>query len=109
MRLKIWSIASLGRAFRYLRHALNMKLAAEGLDHNGRIEPRRSVSETEWQHKQRRVNLGFATGGRYDLQRTPPPEPDPDIEGGLPETLPEGIVDPLSLAVAASRALEESG
>jgi len=87
----------------------DVKLAAEGLDHNGRIEPRRYVAETEWQHRQRTVHLGFAEGGRYDLQRNPPPEPDPDIEGGLPETLPEGIVDPLSFAVAASRAVEESG
>jgi hypothetical protein len=43
------------------------------------------------------------------LERTPPLEPDPDIEGGSPETLPEGTVDPLSLAVAASRALAENG
>jgi len=90
-------------------YGLNMKLAADGLDRSGRIEPLRYVSETEWRSKQRRVDLGFSEGGRYDLQRTPPPEPDPDIEGGLPETLPEGTVDPLSLAVAASRALEENG
>ncbi len=90
-------------------YALDMKLAAEGLDHNGHIEPRRYISDTGWQRKQRRVDLDFAAGGHYDLQRTPPPEPDPDIEGGLPETLPDGIVDPLSLAVAASRALEETG
>ncbi|WP_119303697.1 DUF3108 domain-containing protein [Dongia deserti] len=87
----------------------DMKLAAEGLDQNGRIEPRRYVAETDWQSNQRTVHLGFAEGGRYDLQQTPPPEPDPDIEGGLPETLPDGIVDPLSLAVAASRTLKENG
>jgi hypothetical protein len=85
------------------------KLAAEGLDRNGRIEPQRYDVESNWQGNQRTVQLGFAEEGRYDLQRTPPPEPDPDIEGGLPETLPEGIVDPLSLAVAASRVLEENG
>src|SRR5262245_61502291 len=39
----------------------------------------------------------------------PPPEPDPDIEGSLPERLPAGTVDPLSLAVAASRPWRESG
>ena len=90
-------------------YGLEMKLAADGLDRSGRIEPLRYISETEWRSKQRKVDLGFAEGGRYDLQRIPPPEPDPDIEGGLPETLPEGTVDPLSLAVAASRALEENG
>lgn len=92
-----------------LLYALDMKLAAEGLDHDGRIEPRRYVADTEWQRRQRTVQLGFAEGGRYDLQQDPPPDPDPDIEGGLPEALPEGIVDPLSFAVAASRALEQNG
>lgn len=90
-------------------YALDMRLAAEGLDRNGRIEPRRYVSETEWKSRQRRTDLGFAEAGRYDLRRTPPPEPDPDIIGDLPETLPDGTLDPLSLAVAASRALERSG
>ena len=90
-------------------YAWNVKLAAEGLDHNGRVEPRRYVVKSEWQRKPRTVHLSFAEEGRYDIQRTPPPEPDPDIDGGLPETLPEGIVDPLSLAVAASRALQENG
>jgi hypothetical protein len=85
------------------------KLAAEGLDRNGRIEPQRYDVESNWQGNQRTVQLGFAEGGRYDLERTPPPEPDPDIEGSLPETLPDGIVDPLSLAVAASRALQHNG
>lgn len=85
------------------------KLAAEGLDRNGRIEPQRYDVQSNWQGNQRTVQLGFAEEGRYDLQRTPPPEPDPDVEGGLPETLPDGIVDPLSLAVVASRALEENG
>ncbi|HKP24731.1 MAG TPA: DUF3108 domain-containing protein [Dongiaceae bacterium] len=87
----------------------DVKLAAEGLEHNDRIEPLRYVTDSAWQGTRRTVDLGFAGDGRYALLRTPPPEPDPDIEGGLPETLPEGTVDPLSLAVAASRALAESG
>jgi hypothetical protein len=87
----------------------DVKLAAEGLDRSGRIEPLRYVAETNWQSKQRTVQLGFAGGGRYELQQDPPPEPDPDIEGALPETLPEGTVDPLTFAIAASRALEENG
>jgi hypothetical protein len=85
------------------------KLAAEGLDRNGRIEPQRYDVESNWQGNPRTVHLGFAEGGRYDLERTPPPEPDLDIEGALPDSLPEGIVDPLSLAVAASRALQQNG
>jgi Protein of unknown function (DUF3108) len=85
------------------------RLAAEGLDRNGRIEPQRYDVKSNWQGNPRTVQLGFAEGGRYELQRTPPPEPDPDIEGALPESLPEGIVDPLSLAVAASRALQQTG
>jgi len=85
------------------------RLAAEGLDRNGRIEPQRYDVDSNWQGNQRTVQLGFAEGGRYDLRQTPPPEPDPDIEGALPDSLPQGIVDPLSLALAASRALEESG
>ena len=85
------------------------RLAAEGLDRNGRIEPQRYDVDSNWQGNQRTVQLGFAAGGRYDLRQTPPPEPDPDIEGALPDSLPQGIVDPLSLALAASRALEESG
>jgi hypothetical protein len=92
-----------------LLYRWDMKLSAEGLDDNGRIEPRRYAAETDWQRNARTVDLRFAEGGRYDLQQDPPPEPDPDIEGGLPEALPEGTVDPLSLAVAASRALAESG
>ena len=85
------------------------RLAAEGLDRNGRIAPQRYDAVSNWQGNLRTVQLGFAEGGRYDLQQTPAPEPDPDIEGALPESLPEGIVDPLSLAVAASRALQENG
>jgi hypothetical protein len=86
-----------------------VKAAAEGLDRNGRIEPQRYLVDSNWQSNQRTVDLGFGEGGRYALQRTPPPEPDPDIEGELPDSLPEGTVDPLSLAVAASRALQQNG
>jgi hypothetical protein len=85
------------------------KLAAEGSDRNGRIEARHYAIDSNWQGNRRTVDLGFAGDGRYELRRTPPPEPDPDIEGGLPETLPEGTLDPLSLAVAASRVLMETG
>ena len=84
-------------------------LVAEGVDRNGRIAPNRYVTESAWQGKQRRLQLGFREDGRYDLQQTPPPEPDPDIEGALPETLPAGTVDPLSFAIAASRALQATG
>ena len=90
-------------------YAWDVKLAAEGLERNDRIEPLRYVTDSAWQGTRRTVDLGFVEDGRYALERTPPPEPDPDIEGGLPETLPEGTVDPLSLAVAASRALAETG
>ncbi|NJM91799.1 MAG: DUF3108 domain-containing protein [Rhodospirillaceae bacterium] len=90
-------------------YAWQTRLAAEGLDRNGRIEPRRYDVESNWQGNLRTVQLGFAGEGRYDLQQAPPPEPDPDIEGELPEWLPDGIVDPLSLAIAASRALERNG
>jgi Protein of unknown function (DUF3108) len=90
-------------------YAWQTRLAAEGLDRDGRIEPRRYDVESNWQGNQRTVQLGFAGEGRYDLQQTPPPEPDPDIEGALPDQLPEGTVDPLSLAIAASRALQQNG
>jgi hypothetical protein len=85
------------------------KLTAEGVDRNGRLEPRRYIAETDWQSNSRTLHLGFGENGRYELRQDPPPEPDPDIEGGLPEALPDGTVDPLSFALAASRALEENG
>jgi hypothetical protein len=90
-------------------YAWNLKLAAEGLDRNGRIEPQLYRAETQWKSRQRKIALGFSESGRYDLNQEPPPEPDPDIEGELPESLPQGTVDPLSFAIAASRALAESG
>lgn len=87
----------------------NMNLAAEGVDSEGRMASRRYQAESQWQSRQRRVDLGFAPDGRYDLRQEPPPEPDPDIEGGLPESLPENTVDPLTFAIAATRALQETG
>ena len=85
------------------------RLAAEGLDRDGRIEPQFYEIESIWQNDLRTVQLSFEEDGRYGLERTPPPEPDPDIEGNLPDTLPANVVDPLSLALAASRSLEENG
>jgi hypothetical protein len=90
-------------------YAWDVRLAAEGNDEAGRIAPRRYEVESAWQSEQRRLELGFAAEGRYELQRDPPPEPDPDVDSRLPETLPPGIVDPLSLALAASRSLAENG
>jgi hypothetical protein len=90
-------------------YTFDLNLVAEGLDRDGRIAPSRYVAATQWQNRQRKTVLDFGKGGRYALQQDPPPEPDPDIEGELPESLPEGTVDPLSLAVAASRALEQTG
>jgi hypothetical protein len=90
-------------------YAWTTKLSAEGLDRDGRIEPRRYVAESDWQGNRRTVHLGFVDGGRYHLQRDPPPEPDPDIDSRLPASLPGGTVDPLSLGIAAARALQQTG
>lgn len=90
-------------------YAWDVRLAAEGSDEDGRIAPHRYVVESAWQSEQRSLELGFAAEGRYELQRDPPPEPDPDVDSRLPESLPPGIVDPLSLALAASRSLAETG
>jgi hypothetical protein len=90
-------------------YSWSLKLAADGLDRNGRIEPQLFVSESQRKSKARKTELGIAEGGRYNLKQNPPPEPDPDIEGALPESLPAGTVDPLSFAVAASRVLAETG
>ncbi len=85
------------------------QLAAEGSDQGGRILPQLYVADTQWQSNQRSLRLDFDPDGRYALEQEPVPEPDPDIEGGLPERLPDGIVDPLSFAFAASRAYEKNG
>ena len=87
----------------------DVKLAAEGVDQDGRIAAMRYSSDSAWKGKRRTVELTFQESGRYDLQRTPPPEPDPDIEGTLPDSLPAGTADPLSMAIAASRAIEATG
>lgn len=87
----------------------DVKLAAEGVETDGRIEAARYATDSAWKGKRRTVALTFQDGGRYDLQRTPPPEPDPDIEGGPPESLPAETTDPLSMAIAASRAIDATG
>jgi hypothetical protein len=86
-----------------------MKLAAEGKDSHGRIEAHSYTVASDWKQTPRITDLTFGADGTYDLQQSPPPEPDPDIEGSLPATLPPGTLDPLSLAVAASRTLAETG
>ncbi len=92
-----------------MMYSWNLQLAAEGLDRNGRIVPQRYTAHTQWRSNDRKLELGFGAGGHYELKQDPPPEPDPDIEGGLPATLPDGIVDPLSFAIAASRSLAKTG
>ena len=87
----------------------NQALTVEGRDQDGRIEPQTYTAETQWQSNERSLRLGFNPEGSYALEQDPAPEPDPDIEGSLPEQLPEGIVDPLSFAIAATRVLEKSG
>ncbi|GAB2177270.1 DUF3108 domain-containing protein [Dongia sp. agr-C8] len=84
-------------------------LVADGLDQDGRVEALRFHSQTQWQSRRRTVELGFGADGRYALRQDPPPEPDPDIEGGLPQALPAGIVDPLSFAISAARLLAKTG
>jgi hypothetical protein len=90
-----------------------VKLDAEGSDSAGRIASRHYVVETDWKKDPARLQLDFAGDGRYALERVPAPDPaeppDPDIEGTLPETLPQGALDPLSFAVAAGQALQRSG
>lgn len=90
-------------------YAWQTRLAAEGIARDGELEPLRYVADSDWQGSRRTVDLAFAGGGRYELRQEPPPEPDPDIEGELPETLPDGTFDPLSLVLAASRGLQETG
>jgi hypothetical protein len=84
-------------------------LTADGVDRDGRVEAQRYLSRTQWQSRGRTVTLGFGANGRYTLRQDPPPEPDPDIEGALPTSLPNGVVDPLSFAIAAARALAKTG
>lgn len=84
-------------------------LAADGIDQGGRVEAQRFHSKTQWQSRRRTVELGFSADGRYALRQDPPPEPDPDIEGGLPQALPAGVVDPLSFAISATRLLARTG
>jgi hypothetical protein len=84
-------------------------LAADGLEQDGRVEAQHYVSKTQWQSRRRTVALGFGADGRYALRQDPPPAPDPDIEGALPASLPKGIVDPLSFAIAAARTLAQTG
>ena len=92
-----------------LLYSWHTKAAAEGLDQGGRIEARRYATESDWQGSQRTVQLRFEDDGRYELQQTPPPEPDPEIEGGLPKALPDATVDPLTLAIATTRTFEATG
>lgn len=87
----------------------DIKLAAEGADAAGAIRPKSFASETDWQSKPKTMRLYFGEGGSYDVQRNPPEEIDVADEGELPASLPAGAVDPLSLAVAATRALAATG
>jgi hypothetical protein len=92
----------------------DVKLAAEGvdaggLDKAGAIRPKSYVSVTDWQSTPKTMKLAFGEGGSYDVQRNPPEEIDVADEGELPAALPANAVDPLSLAVAATRALAASG
>jgi hypothetical protein len=84
-------------------------LAADGIDRDGRVEARHYRSKTQWQSRGRMVTLDFGADGHYRLRQEPPPEPDPDIEGELPAALPQGVVDPLSFAIAAARKLAKTG
>jgi hypothetical protein len=84
-------------------------LEADGIDQDGRVEAQRYFSKTQWQSRRRTVQVGFGVDGHYALHQDPPPEPDPDIEGALPQSLPSGVVDPLSFAITAARALAKTG
>lgn len=87
----------------------DVKVAAEGQDQAGDIRPLVYQSALDWQKNPRVTRLAFTGNGAYDVQRTPPPEPDPDDDNSLPSQLPENTVDPLSLAVVATRALAANG
>ena len=84
-------------------------LTADGIDQDGRTQAQRYLSKTQWETRRRTITLGFSPDGRYTLQQDPPQEPDPDIEGGLPASLPTGVVDPLSFAIAAAQSLAKTG
>lgn len=87
----------------------DIKAAAEGSDEAGAIRPRLYQSATDWQKNPRSTRVAFAAKGSYDVQRTPAEPPDPDDDTEMPSQLPENTVDPLSLAVAATRALAANG
>jgi hypothetical protein len=87
----------------------DVKLASEGADASGAIRPKSYSSVTDWQSTPKTMKLAFGEGGSYDVQRNPPEEIDVADEGEPPASLPAGTVDPLSLAVAATRALAASG
>jgi hypothetical protein len=87
----------------------DIKVAAEGRDEAGSIRPSVYESATDWQKNPRSTRLAFAGQGSYDVQRTPVEPPDPDDDNEMPSQLPENTVDPLSLAVAATRALAANG
>lgn len=87
----------------------DIKLAAEGQDQAGAIRPKTYASDTDWQKNPKTMKLTFEGGGKYDVARNPPEEIDVADEGEPPASLPEQTVDPLSLAVAATRAFAENG
>jgi hypothetical protein len=61
-------------------------LAADGIDRDGRVEARHYRSKTQWQSRGRMVTLDFGA-----------------------DALPQGVVDPLSFAIAAARKLAKTG
>jgi len=87
----------------------DIKVAAEGREEAGSIRPLLYESATDWQKNPRSTRLAFAGKGSYDVQRTPVEPADPDDDTEMPSHLPENTVDPLSLAVAATRALAANG
>jgi hypothetical protein len=87
----------------------DVKVAAEGHVRAGDIRPQVYQSAMDWQKTPRVTRLAFTGDGAYDVRRTPPPEPDPEDDNSLPVSLPENTVDPLSLAVVATRALAANG
>lgn len=86
-----------------------IRMAAEGAKQDGDLRPRRYDTVTDWQNQPKSMRLSFLPQGRYDVARVPPETADPNDEGELPARLPEDVVDPLSLAVIATRTLAETG